>query len=159
MNEGSKKVNVRLQEITGDTVRTICNLKVSKEQEQFVAPNSVSIAEAHFSDNTWFRAIYADETPVGFIMLTEPSETERNLLGKHFLWRFMIDERHQGKGYGREALKLIVQHLKENSNANALYTSCREGKGSPKGFYKKMGFIETGKQLGNEERIMKLAIT
>ncbi|NIO36941.1 GNAT family N-acetyltransferase [Candidatus Bathyarchaeota archaeon] len=155
----SQNMKVELREVTQDTVRAICDLRVSKEQEQFVAPNSVSIAEAHFSEGAWFRAVYADETPVGFVLLAEVPREERERLGTHFLWRFMIDERYQGRDYGRRALESVIQHLEEETNANALYTSCREGKGSPKGFYKKMGFRETGKKLDNGERILKLKIT
>jgi len=159
LNQGSDNLKVGLREITRDTVRVICALKVSKEQEQFVAPNSISIAEAHFSSEAWFRAVYADKTPVGFVMLAEVPREERGLLGTHFLWRLMIDERYQGRGYGRKALESVIQHLKEESNVNALHTSCREGKGSPKGFYRKMGFKETGEKLDNGERIMKLQLT
>lgn len=159
LNRDSQNVKVGLREVTRDTVRTICDLKVSKEQEQFVASNSISIAEAHFSNEAWFRAVYADETPVGFVMLARVPREERARLGTHFLWRFMIDERYQGRGYGRKALESVMQHLKKESNANALHTSCREGKGSPKGFYKKMGFKETGEKLNNGERIMKLKLT
>lgn len=159
LNRVSQNVKVGLREVTRDTVRTICDLKVSKEQEQFVASNSISIAEAHFSNEAWFRAVYADETPVGFVMLARVPREERARLGTHFLWRFMIDERYQGRGYGRKALESVMQHLKKESNANALHISCREGKGSPKGFYKKMGFKETGEKLDNGERIMKLKLT
>lgn len=159
LNRDSQNVKVGLREVTRDTVRTICDLKVSKEQEQFVASNSISIAEAHFSNEAWFRAVYADETPVGFVMLARVPREERARLGTHFLWRFMIDERYQGRGYGGKALESVMQHLKKESNANALHTSCREGKGSPKGFYKKMGFKETGEKLDNGERIMKLKLT
>lgn len=154
-----QNMKVKLREITQDTVRVICDLKVSKEQVQFVAPNSVSIAEAHFSKGAWFRAVYADETPVGFVLLAKVSREERARLGSHFLWRFMIDERYQGRGFGRKAMELVVQHLREESIAKALHTSCREGKGSPKGFYQKMGFRETGKKLDNGEQILKLEVT
>lgn len=50
---------VSLHEITADTVRAVCALEVSPEQRGFVAPNAVSIAEAHFEPRAWFRAIYA----------------------------------------------------------------------------------------------------
>ena len=71
---------ISLREVTRDTVGVICDLRVSKSQEQFVAPNSVSIAEAYFTKETWFRSVHAGETPVGFLMLWEnPTE------GKYFL--------------------------------------------------------------------------
>ena len=79
----------------------------AKEQEQFVAPNSVSIAQAYFArERAWFRAIYADETPVGFLMLEDnPYKSE------YFLWRLMIDGRFQRMGFGRRALALLIAHV------------------------------------------------
>ncbi|MDI9376254.1 MAG: GNAT family N-acetyltransferase, partial [Thermotogota bacterium] len=62
---------VRFVEITEDNL--IESLKLSKtlleNQDKAVASNAVSIAQAHFAKNAWFRAIYAGDTMVGFIML------------------------------------------------------------------------------------------
>jgi len=141
---------ISLREVTKDTVRTICNLHVSESQKQFVAPNAVSIAEAHFTKEAWFRAIYADEVPVGFVMLWEdPTE------GRYFLWRFMIDEKFQDRGYGRRALELVIHHVKENSMAKGLRLTYCKGEGSPQAFYEKMGFADTGKILDREHEMMR----
>ncbi len=48
---------IDLREITSETVRTICELEVAVDQRSFVAPNAVSIAEAHFNPGHWMRAI------------------------------------------------------------------------------------------------------
>lgn len=85
------EATVTLREVTQETVNSILNLRVTKEQEQFVASNAVSIAEAHFSADAWFRAIYADETPVGFLMLSDQPDK-----GEYFLWRFMVDAQYLG---------------------------------------------------------------
>ena len=60
---------VSLREIDADTVRAITSLSVGSEQQRFVASNAVSLAEALFSRDAWYRAIYADETPAGFVMI------------------------------------------------------------------------------------------
>jgi diamine N-acetyltransferase len=147
----SPEARVSLREITGETVRLICNLKVAPHQEHFVAPNAVSIAQAHFApDVAWFRAVYAGETPVGFVMLEDDAAN-----AEYFLWRFMIDARFQGYGFGRQALGLLIEHVKTRPNATALYTSCVPGEGSPGPFYEKMGFVYTG-EVSDEELIMRL---
>jgi diamine N-acetyltransferase len=64
---------VSLHEITANTVREITNLSVSPEQQRFVASNAVSLAQALFSPDAWYRAIYADDTPAGFVMLYDES--------------------------------------------------------------------------------------
>lgn len=53
------EATVTLREVTRETVSSNLNLRVTKEQEPFVASNVVSIAEAYFSADAWFRAIYA----------------------------------------------------------------------------------------------------
>ena len=146
------KATVSLREITKETVNSILNLSVTKEQEQFVASNAVSIAQAHFSEDAWFRAIYADETPVGFLMLSDQPDK-----GEYFLWRFMVDAQHQGKGYGHRALELLIEYVKTRPNAKELFLSYVPGSGSPETFYRKLGFKHTGEQAG-EELVMKLTL-
>ena len=150
------EARVAFRKITGKTVRTICGLSVSEEQKRFVAPTAVSIAQAYFAKSAWFRAIYADETPVGFVMLAEVPER-----GKHYLWRFMIDARYQGKGYGRRALELVIRHVRKDPKAKALYLSVVRAKGSAEDLYRSFGFDFAGKvegteQEGGTEHVMRL---
>ena len=65
---------VALREVSWETLDDILALKVTDDQRKFVADNARSIAQAHFCGHAWFRAIYADETPVGFIMLDDQPE-------------------------------------------------------------------------------------
>ena len=138
---------VSLREITSETVFAICQLSdtLTEPRSRFVAPNSVSIAQAHFSEHAWFRAIYADETPVGFVMINDNPEKQA-----YFLWRFMIGGPYQGKGFGRRAIELLVDYVKTRPGAEELLVSCGQGEGSPEGFYLKMGFKHNGKQYGHE---------
>jgi diamine N-acetyltransferase len=147
-----KETKVRLRKITSRTVRAICNLNVSEGQKNFVAPNAVSIAQAYFSKAAWFRAIYADETPVGFVMLAEIPKREY-----YYLWRFMVDARYQGKGYGRKALELIIKRVRRRPKARTLYLSVVRAKGSAEEFYKSFGFEFTGRMDGIEH-VMKLSL-
>jgi diamine N-acetyltransferase len=140
---------VTLRKITGKSVRAICGLSVSDDQKGFVAPNAVSIAQAYFSKAAWFRAIYADSTPVGFVMLSENPHR-----GFYYLWRFMIDARYQGRGYGRKAIELVIKRVRR-LKAKAIYLSVVRAKGSAEDFYESFGFYFTGKMDGIEH-VMKL---
>jgi diamine N-acetyltransferase len=136
---------VSLREVTKDTVRTVIGLKVAPGQEHFVASNAFSIAEAHFSDIAWFRAIYADETPVGFMMLADdPDKYE------YFLWRLMIDASQQGKGYGRRAVQQLIDYVKTRPSASELLVSYVPSEGSPRDFYMKLGFQDTVREEEGE---------
>lgn len=143
---------VSLREVTKENLKSVLNLHVTKEQEKFVASNAVSIAEAYFAEDAWFRAIYVGEKPVGFLMISDIPEK-----AEYYLWRFMIDARHQGKGYGRQAMELLIQYIKTRPNAEVFYTSHRKGEGSPEGFYQKMGFEHTGEEE-NGEFFMKMEL-
>ena len=143
---------VALREITSETLYSILRLKVSPEQDQFVANNSNSIAEAYFEPKAWFRAIYAGETPVGFLMLLDnPDKPE------YYLWRFMIDSRYQRMGYGRQALNLLIEYVRARPNARELILSYSPGAGSPEPFYEGLGFVNTG-EVEDEENVMKLVL-
>ena len=147
----SPEAILSLREVTGETVRTICKLSdtLSDAQKRMVAPNAVSIAEAHFSEHAWFRAIYADDTPVGFVMLYIGPNDEQPPEEEHFLWRYMIEGPHQGKGYGRRALQIVIDDLRAKG-VKALLTSCGEGEASPEGFYRSLGFERDGKVYEEE---------
>ncbi len=143
---------VSLREINAETLRDIIRLKVRPDQEQFVANNATSVAQAYFEPKAWFRAIYADETPVGFVMLyDDPDEPE------YYLWRYMIDARYQRLGFGRRALELLIDHVRTRPNATELSTSYSPGEGSPQPFYTKLGFADTG-EMTDGEYVMKLVL-
>jgi diamine N-acetyltransferase len=142
--------NVSLRRITAKTVRALCNLSVSENQKKFVAPNAVSIAQAYFCRKAWFRAIYAGETPAGFVMLYENPKR-----GTYYLWRFMIDAKYQGRGYGRKALDLVIKRVRKKPKAKALTLSVVRAEGGPENFYRTFGFVFTGK-IEEGEHVMKL---
>lgn len=145
-------VAVTLRPVTAETVRVICNLRTTAAQERFVAPNAVSIAQASFQPRAWFRAIYAGEDPVGFVMLDlEPEKPE------YSVWRFMIAEGHQGRGYGAAAIRLVIEHVRPMPGARELLLSYGPGEGSPEGFYRKLGFLPTG-EVADGEIVMRLEL-
>lgn len=156
MNEPEKEVTresiVSLREVTADTVRAIIRLKVKPEQTGFVADNATSIAQAYFEPKAWFRAIYAGETPVGFLMLYDDPEGP-----EYFLWRLMIDGRYQHLGFGRRAMELFIDHVRGRPNAKELLVSYVPGEGGPALFYAGLGFVETG-EVEDGENVAKLIL-
>lgn len=152
----SRESVVSLREITQDSLRAICFLDVADDQDGLVAPNAFSIAQAHFSPSAWFRAVYADQTPVGFAMLDDHSLTPEGKLEVHNgervvgLWRFMIDARYQRFGFGAQALRLIIAHAATRPGIDALYLSFVPQPKSAEGFYQRFGFHRTGEIDGGE---------
>jgi len=143
---------ITLREITQETLWPILNLQVADSQRKFVASNAHSIAEAYFSDQAWFRGIYLEDRPVGFVMLYIDQEKPR-----YFLWRLMIDKDHQKKGCGYQAMKQVIDYVRSLPQAKELETSYTPGEGNPSPFYYKLGFEETGQTLEGE-KVLKLIL-
>ncbi len=136
-------MTVELRVVTRDTVSTVCKLDAGDDRKQ-VAPNSVSIAQAHFHDEAWFRAVYDDELLVGFVMLYDPTLVESPDEPDFFLWRLMIDKSHQGKGYGRAAVEALVEHVRTRPGAQRLLVSHVKSADRLSRFYQSLGFRYTG---------------
>jgi len=151
---------IALREIDDGNHALVADLSVSPAQSHFVDGVSASLREAAASPDArpWFRAVYADETPVGFVMLSDnipPNHLE--LLGPYYLWRLLIDSRFQGRGYGRATLGLCVEYVRTRPSAEVLLTSCGLGKGSPLPFYLKYGFTTEG-EMHDHELVLSLRL-
>jgi diamine N-acetyltransferase len=139
---------VSLREVTSENLFEVLFLSsaLNPLQKHMVAPNALSIAEARYAEHAWYRAIYADETPVGFLMLHDSPEGEMG----YFLWRLMVAVPYQKMGFARRALELLIEHVRTLPGARVLGVSCGLGPGSPEGFYLKMGFRRDGKWYDDE---------
>ena len=73
-----------------------------------------------------------------------------------YLWRLLIDARHQGRGIGRRALRLVAEHLAAEGDS-VLKTSWVDVPGGPEGFYRKLGFVPTG-EIDDGEIVASVAI-
>jgi len=153
---------VTLQKITIDTVRDVTSLEVSPVQRDYVASNAVSICEAHFNPGAWFRGIYAETKPVGFMMLFDPTFPGAIARGpiandEVGLWRLMIDHRHQRRGFGKKALDLVCDHVRRAGHARRLLSSYVPGPDGPESFYLAYGFHKTGR-LRNSGREIEIIL-
>jgi len=142
---------VSLRPITRDTVRDICLLQVSAEQAGRVAANSVSIAEGHFyGEEAWFRAIYADADPIGFIMMYDPTGAASPQESEFYLWRLMIDQRFQRRGFGARAVHLLFEFAYARRHATRIYVSHVKTAPDLGQWYARLGFRYTGREEDGE---------
>ena len=104
---------IHLEKLTYDNFYDVFGLKVKKVQYPFVASNMFSVAEAYVTmingGHVYPFAIYNDKKLVGFIQLAYGENADQDGVSmekdSYEVWRFMIDKRYQGRGYGKEALK------------------------------------------------------
>jgi diamine N-acetyltransferase len=102
---------VTLRPITDENRATEFAMRVGPDQELFVASVTESLDEATTTPEArpWYRAIYAASQPVGFLMLSwDVPLGLPGILGPYFLWRLLIDERHQRRGFGTAALTNVT---------------------------------------------------
>ena len=151
---------INLRPINQDNVLQIVNLKAD---EKFVGSNAISLAEAYAyyqskGEMPIVFGIYNDDVPVGFTMIdyydeaSELAKDDNEGEPFYYLWRVMIDEKYQNKGFGRPAMNLIIQELKKfpKGRANAFITGVMLDNEITYNFYKSFGFAETGEADGNE---------
>ena len=121
-------------------------LKVSDSQTTLVAPNAKSLAEAYVYYNTARPfAIYNDEVMVGFVLLRELED-----LQCYYISQFMIDEHHQRKGYGKQAMVVLINRLKEEKKYSKIDLCYVEGAEAVERLYTGLGFVPTGEVEANE---------
>jgi len=142
---------VSLREITSETVRKVIELSVAESQKCFVAPNAVSLAQALFAPEAWYRAVYFSDELAGFVMLADESlrspPPKVPMVG---LWRFMIDASFQGRGIGTAAMMRVIEHVRAKGLFASLELSYVPGPGRPEAFYLGLGFRHTGRIEENE---------
>jgi len=137
---------VTLREITEQNRAQVEALAVTDDQSFYVAGVAESLEEAaeHPDAKPWYRAVHADDEPVGFVMISDGiTVSNPDYLGPYYLWRILVDVRFQGLGYGSRALDLVVEHLRTRPDARVLLTSHVVGPASPRGFYLRYGFRAT----------------
>lgn len=144
---------VELVEVTADNLSATAALATHRHQQRFVAPMARSFAQAlvpttHNDHRVvpWMRAVRADDEIVGFMMVSAPSPGEP----VPYLWRFLIDRRHQRRGVGKRAIRLLADEMRADGH-HALLVSWAEGPGGPRPFYEGLGFVPTGVIVDGQE--------
>jgi diamine N-acetyltransferase len=143
---------VSLRPLTPANREAVEALRVAPGQERFVSSVSQSLAEAaeHPDAQALYWAVYADDAPVGFVMIADEVASPDYI--PQFLWKLLIDERYQRQGFGTATLDLVVEYFR---GRDVLTTSAGEGEGSPIAFYERYGFERTG-EVHDGEVVLQL---
>jgi diamine N-acetyltransferase len=134
----------------------VMGLRRGPGQDQYLGSMEEIFAEADTEQRAMPRpwAVHDAEmgTLVGFVMISDniPEPIDEDLVGPYYLWKLLIDHRFQGRGYGAAALDAVAGYLATRPGADVLYTSCSDGPGSPRGFYLRYGFTDTGRVMWGE---------
>lgn len=154
-------VAVTLVEITEANRAAVLALRVAPEQERFVSSVEASLAEAAESPEgrPWYRAVYVDGEPVGFVMLSwNVPPRPPDLIGPWLLWKLLIDRRHQGRGYGTDVVRQVARLVRAEGGTELL-TGYVPADGGPAGFYARLGFVPTGDLDEDGEVVARLRLS
>lgn len=152
---------VELREVTADNVRAVSEVDRSFSQRELVAPAAESLAEALVPPTIrgerlrpWYRAITADGEVAGLVMMAEPYDRSPH----PYLWRLVVDHRHQRRGIGRRVLRQIISERRDAGHTHLRVSYVRNAVGSPARFYERLGFIPTGQvHDGETEALLELS--
>lgn len=151
--------------VTEDDVQAVMGLRRGPGQERYlgsmISHFEDAIADARACPRMW--SVHDGDDLVGFVMISDdiPAETlaaQDEIVGPYYLWRLLVDDRFQGRGYGAATIDAVVRYLGTRPNAEVLYTSCAAGDGSPQPFYLRYGFEKTGEVIEGEE-LLRLDLT
>ena len=148
---------LRLEKVSIKNVSEILKLRVAESQKNYVASNDYSIIEAYTTiiENRYALpfGLYDGKKPVGFMMigfdyLNYWGETPKIAKGNYLIWRLMIDQNYQKKGYGKEAMRLALDFIKSFPCGKAEYCwlSYEPENMVARKLYQSFGFIETGEK-------------
>jgi diamine N-acetyltransferase len=143
--------NVAVQPLAQDNFQAVIDLSVAPDQREFVAPNVLSIAQSKVWDAYVPLAICDGDEPVGFALYGRQSSTDWL-----YIARFMIDQRHQGKGYGRQGLNALIEHMRTEHPGEEIQLSIVPANLGAKRLYESAGFIDTGEVDEDGEMIFRL---
>jgi diamine N-acetyltransferase len=139
---------VKLKKVNADNWEAVVELELGADQEDLVANNLYSVAEAQFNPDARPRAVYVGKRVVGFLMYD--LQKKKGKAQEASIYRFMIDRKYQGKGYGRTALSKALEEIRAIPGVNRISIRYMPENPVAKPFYASFGFVEAGRDRDGE---------
>lgn len=149
-------MNLQLRAVTRDNFDEVVDLNLLEHQEAFVASNSYSLAQASFCPEMRTRAIYLDETVIGFFLYVTPVPDRE--ADTYAIFRVMIGADYQGKGYGRRAFALLLDEIRAHADARRITISYKPANTVAQALYASFGFREIGIDEEDGEMVAELRL-
>lgn len=149
-------MSLSIQPVTKSNWQALTKLEVRADQKNFVAPNVYSILESHYGydepdgSGHWDMfpyGIYDGEAPVGFFMY---GYNFSNQEFEAFIIRLMVDQSHQGRGYGKFGMQQMLDIFGQDERICNVGISYEPDNEVARKLYASLGFVEPGKMLDDE---------
>ncbi|GLC89544.1 GNAT family N-acetyltransferase [Lysinibacillus piscis] len=142
---------VKIVEVNAENWYACCELEVAQAQKGYLEPNAVSIAQSKFEPTLKPYAIYLGEQVVGFLMFNSVMEE----LEGYWIYRIMVDQRHQGKGIGKVATELMLEEMAKLPHAQKMVVGYHPENNGAHALYESLGFVDNGDRFGQEMAVIK----
>lgn len=136
---------IEFREIDRHNFFDVVDLKVAEEQKSFVASNVFSLAQAKAFPECICLAIYHDDVLIGFTMYCLDTDDK-----EYWIYRLMIDEKYQSKGYGKAAMEGLIGQIQQDRAHHVIYLSFEPENEHAKKLYEKLGFEADGWVIDGE---------
>ena len=147
-------MSIYLKPVDEGNFLDVFNLKLGEGQEAYVSHPIRSLAQAYvYREQCCPFGIYADEKVVGYVMVIYDYD-----IPEYDIWHMMIDAGEQRKGYGKAALKLVLDYIRKKpfGSSDRVALTCNKNNSAALALYEHMGFMLTGNEDGDE---LELALT
>jgi diamine N-acetyltransferase len=142
---------IELRKIDSANWRECADLKVAAGQESFVSPNAVSLLEAAYDEYYLHPlGIYDSDKMVGFLMYEDGLAPEIGGNGVFYIWRLMVGEQYQGRGYGRAALTALLEHLTGLEDCREIGVTYDKKNEVAHQLYASLGFVQIQRSAGDQ---------
>ncbi|MES0071350.1 GNAT family N-acetyltransferase [Mesorhizobium sp. M0058] len=131
--------DVRLVSVTAANRALVAALELAADQMDFVASNAESLDEAESDGDARPRVVMAGDRVVGFLMYEAPQDDDEARI-----YRFMIDRVHQGQGYGKAALREVLDEIMRLGHISHVSICYEPGNEAARRLYRAAGFVEEG---------------
>ena len=126
-----------------DTLR----MSVDAEQNRFVAPNIVSMAQAAVMPEFIPRLAYDGDTPVGFVLYTLHDSGDDEC----WIHRLLVPTALQRKGYGRAIMLAALDEIHQaRPDSQRVYISFIKGNEVARRLYESLGFVDDHREIEGE---------
>lgn len=139
---------INLKVINEDNFLDAFQLKLADGQEKYVSNPIRSLAQAYvYRKQCQPFGIYDGDEMVGYVMVIYDYD-----IPEYDIWHMMIDASRQGRGYGSEALRLVLEYIKTKpfGDSNRVTLTCNKDNQVALKVYHKAGFVETGEEDDEE---------
>jgi histidinol dehydrogenase len=146
-------VNFSVKPVDAGNLDAVLKLKVAPGQQGFVAPVERSLAQVAYEPAGRALAMFDGDTAVGMMLLYDARQDKKKPAEQLYVWRLLVDARHQRRGYGRLTMAWIVAEAQRlGMKEVGLSHVFKDGHAGP--FYMKLGFTYTGEIDDGEHKML-----